>query len=49
MWLKETGKRGRGMRFPIPSHEEGAWIREGPKPLGGGFEHGSVDPFDLEP
>ena len=28
---------GRGMGSPIPSPKEGAWIREGPKVFGGGF------------
>ena len=28
---------GRGMGSPIPSHQEGAWVREDPKVVGGGF------------
>ena len=40
---------GRGMGSPIPSHQEGAWTREGPKVVGGGQKVVSVDPFDLEP
>ena len=43
-------KRGRGMGSPIPSPQEGAWTREGPRVVGGGhFVRVSVDPFDLEP
>ena len=42
-------KLGRGMGSPIPRLEEGAWTREGPRVVGGGFVRGSVDPFDLEP
>ena len=39
------------MGSPIPSHQEGAWVREDPKVVGGGFLTSlvSVDPFDLEP
>ena len=40
---------GRGMGSPIPSAQEGAWVREDPKVFGGGLGIGSVDPFDLEP
>ena len=40
---------GRGMGSPIPSLQEGAWVREDPKVVGGGFSYRSVDPFDLEP
>ena len=29
-------KRGRGMGSPIPSLQEGAWVREDPKVVGGG-------------
>ena len=39
---------GRGMGSPIPSVQEGAWVREDPKVVGGGYQE-SVDPFDLEP
>ena len=27
----------RGMGSPIPGHKEGAWVREDPKVVGGGF------------
>ena len=38
------------MGSPIPGHKEGAWVREDPKVVGGGFTTlRSVDPFDLEP
>ena len=40
---------GRGMGSPIPSLEEGAWVREDPKVVRGGYPVASVDPFDLEP
>ena len=40
---------GRGMGSPIPSPQEGAWVREDPKVVGGGQFRLSVDPFDLEP
>ena len=40
---------GRGMGSPIPSAQEGAWVREDPKVVGGGQSLLSVDPFDLEP
>ena len=40
---------GRGMGSPIPSPQEGAWTRKGPRVVGGGYVVPSVDPFDLEP
>ena len=49
---KKIGTRkgmGRGMGSPIPSVQEGAWVREDPKVVGGGQLSLSVDPFDLEP
>ena len=46
--LSPENKRGRGMGSPIPSLQEGAWTREGPKFVDGG-SRGSVDVFVLEP
>ena len=40
---------GRGMGSPIPSQQEGAWTREGPKFVDGGRMETSVDVFVLEP
>ena len=37
MPLLKQKKRGRGMGSPIPSPEEGAWTREGPRVVGGGL------------
>ena len=38
-----------GMGLPIPSHQEGVWVREDPKVVGGRTMRVSVDPFNLEP
>ena len=34
---QNTLRMGRGMGSPIPSAQEGAWVREDPKVVGGGF------------
>ena len=36
MSFVNPNKVGRGMGSPIPSLEEGAWTREGPRVVGGG-------------
>ena len=32
------------MGSPIPSHQEGAWTREGPRVVGGGYESSPLIP-----